>query len=111
MNQGDVYWLSLDPTLGYEQAGYRPVLIVSATAFNQATKMAVVLPITSGGNFAKKLGFAFELTDTKTQGIVRIDQPRTLDFSQRQAHYIETVSKLALQEILARFMTIFETDE
>ena len=43
MRRGDIYLVSLDPTEGREQRGYRPVVVVSATAFNEATKLPVVL--------------------------------------------------------------------
>ena len=58
MNRGDIYLVSLDPTEGREQRGSRPVLLVSPTEFNEATKLPVVLPITNGGDFARRLGFA-----------------------------------------------------
>ena len=38
MERGDIYLVSLDPALGHEQQGTRPVLIVSPQAFNQLTK-------------------------------------------------------------------------
>ena len=43
--------------------------------------MPVVLPITSGGNFARTEGFVVTLAGagTKTTGIIRCDQPRALD--------------------------------
>ena len=74
MNQGDIYLISLDPTLGHEQQGKRPVFVISPKSFNLITKMPIVLPITSGGNFARNMGFAVELIGGKTTGIVRCDQ-------------------------------------
>jgi mRNA interferase ChpB len=41
--------VSLDPTQRHEQRGHRPVVIISPTAFNNATKLPVILSITSGG--------------------------------------------------------------
>ncbi len=52
MERGDIWLVSLDPTHGHERQG-RPVLVVSPGAFNRLTKVPVVLPITSGGNFAR----------------------------------------------------------
>ena len=69
----------LDPTMGHEQQGRRPVLIVSPGAFNQVTKVPVVLPITHGGKCARTAGFAVPLVGTKTSGVVRCDQPRAID--------------------------------
>jgi mRNA-degrading endonuclease toxin of MazEF toxin-antitoxin module len=46
MNKVDIYLISLDPTLGHEQQGKRPVLVISPEPFNRITKMQNVLPIT-----------------------------------------------------------------
>jgi mRNA-degrading endonuclease toxin of MazEF toxin-antitoxin module len=107
MERGDIYLISLDPSLGHEQQGKRPVLVVSPKAFNQLTKMPVVLPITSGGQFAKNLGFAVNLIGSKTTGIVRCDQPRTLDFQARHAKKLEAASREVIDEVMARLNTIF----
>jgi mRNA interferase ChpB len=45
-----------DPTAGREQKGRRPVLVISPDAFNTATNLPIILPITSGGEFARKIG-------------------------------------------------------
>ena len=58
MRRGDIYLVALDPTEGHEQQGTRPVLVVSPDEFNRVTQVPVVLPITSGGNFARTAGFA-----------------------------------------------------
>jgi mRNA interferase ChpB len=80
MQRGDIYLVSLDPAHGREQQGRRPVLVVSPTAFNQLTQLPIIVPITTGGNFARTAGFAVSLTGTgtKTTGVVRCDQPRVL---------------------------------
>ena len=44
---GDLIWLDFDPTLGREQAGRRPALVLSPVAFWQATRFAIVCPITT----------------------------------------------------------------
>jgi mRNA interferase ChpB len=108
MNRGDVYMVSLDPTQGNEQQGFRPVLIVSPDAFNAATQLPVILPITSGGAFARRIGFAVPLTGTKTTGVVRCDQPRVLDIRARRGRKVEAVPPDLMEEILARVATIFE---
>ena len=108
MKRGDIYNVSLDPTLGHEQQGHRPVLIISPTAFNQATKLPVVLPITSGGEFARRLGFAVPLTGIRTNGIVRCDQPRVLDIEARHGKKVESLPTELLDEVLAKTITIFQ---
>jgi mRNA interferase ChpB len=110
MERGDIYLVSLDPTKGHEQQGTRPVLIVSPLAFNRLTKVPVVVPITSGGNFARTAGFAVSLanTCTTTTGIIRCDQPRTLDLFSRNARKLETVPLTIMDEVLAKLAPIFE---
>lgn len=110
MERGDIYFVSLDPTSGHEQRGTRPVLIVSPGAFNRTTKTPVVLPITTGGNFARTAGFAVSLSGvgTQTTGIVRCDQPRALDIGARHGRKIESVPPHIVDEVLARLATILD---
>ena len=110
MKRGEVWLVSLDPTAGHEQKGRRPVLIVSPEAFNRVTKLPVVLPITSGGNFARIAGFAVQLTGagTKTTGVIRCDQPRTLDLAARGGKRLESIPAAIMDEVLARLTPIFE---
>lgn len=110
MERGDIYLVSLDPVSGHEQQGTRPVLVVSPSAFNRLTKTPVVLPITSGGNFARTAGFAVSLTGagTSTTGVVRCDQPRALDLASRNARKLECVPPAIMNEVLARLSPIFE---
>jgi mRNA interferase ChpB len=100
--------VSLDPTTGREQRGHRPVLVVSPTAFNAATKLPVVLPITSGGDFARRIGFAVPLSGLKTNGVVRCDQPRVLDLAARNGRRVEALPQALLDEVMARVSTLFE---
>lgn len=108
MRRGDVYMVSLDPTAGHEQSGSRPVLIISPVEFNEATKLPVILPITNGGKFARRLGFAVPITGIKTTGVVRCDQPRVLDLAARQARKVDILPTPIMDEVLAKVSTLFE---
>src|SRR6202035_3024094 len=110
MKRGEIWLVGLHPTEGHEQKGRRPVLIVSPEAFNRVTKVPVVLPITSGGNFARTAGFAVSLTGagTKTSGIVRCDQPRALDLDARGGRKLESIPDAIMDEVLARISPIFD---
>lgn len=107
MKRGDIYLVTLDPVEGHEQRGFRPVLIVSPEEFNKATNRPVILPITRGGDFAKKIGFAVLISGLKTTGIVRCDQPRVLDLQARKGKKVETLPQDTLNEVMARVATIF----
>ena len=110
MKRGEIWLVSLDPKSGHEQKGRRPVLIVSPEAFNRITKLPVILPITSGGNFARTAGFAVPLTGAgiKTTGVVRCDQPRVLDLAAHGGRKLESISDAVMDEVLARISPIFE---
>jgi len=108
MKRGDIYLVSLDPTEGREQRGSRPVLVVSPAEFNEATKLPVVCPITSGGDFARRIGFAVPVTGIKTTGVVRCDQPRVLDLGARNARKVDTLPASIMDEVLAKLTPIFE---
>ena len=110
MERGDIYLVSLDPTQGHEQQGTRPVLVISPATFNRVTRVPIVLPITSGGNFARTAGFAVALTGagTRTTGVVRCDQPRAMDLQARGARRLESVPVATIDEVLARLAPIFE---
>jgi len=45
--RGRVYWADLSPVRGREQAGLRPVLVLSDEAFNRKSETAIVMAITS----------------------------------------------------------------
>jgi mRNA interferase ChpB len=108
MKRGDIYLVTLGPTSGQKQRGYRPVLIVSPAEFNEATKLPVILPITNGGEFAQRIGFAVPIAGIKTTGFVRCDQPRVLDLQARNGKKVDTLPTAILDEVLARVAPIFE---
>jgi len=108
VNRGDIYLVSLDPTESREQRGSRPVVVVSATAFNVATQLPVVCPITNGGDFARRIGFAVPISGIKTSGVVRCDQPRVLDLATRHARKVDSLPEAVMDEVLARLGPIFQ---
>lgn len=108
MKRGDIYMVSLDPIAGHEQGGHRPVMVVSANGFNKLTQTPVIAPITNGGNFARVRGFAVELDGTKTQGVVRCDQVRTLDILARKARKVESAPAAVIQAVVEAVSPIFE---
>ncbi len=77
--RGDIVWADLDPTKGHEQAGRRPVLILSNNIFNEKSGTIIALAVTSQ---EPKAGFplTLELTDEKLpkRSWVKISQIRTL---------------------------------
>jgi mRNA-degrading endonuclease toxin of MazEF toxin-antitoxin module len=110
MKRGEIWLVGLDPTQGHERKGRRPVLIVSPEPFNRVTKVPVVVPITSGGSFARTAGFAVPLAGagTKTTGVIHCDQLRALDLGVRGGKKLESVPDAIVDHVLAKLAPIFE---
>lgn len=77
--RGEIYWADLNPVIGQEQAGFRPVLILSNSIFNQKSGTVIALAITSQ---PQKAGFplTYELSNTELPKIsfAKMSQIRTL---------------------------------
>ena len=108
MDRGEIWLVSLDPTAGHEQSGKRTVLIVSKAAFNKLTRLPVIVPVTSGGSVARTAGFTVSLdgAGTKTTGVIRCDQPRTIDMEARSGKRLERIPETILNEVLGRLEAI-----
>lgn len=77
--RGDIRWADLNPTRGQEQAGHRPVLILSHEIFNQRSGTVIAMAITSQ---AQRAGFpltwSLDSGYLPKQSWVKISQIRTL---------------------------------
>lgn len=77
--RGDVVWAELDTTKGNEQAGRRPVLVLSQDVFNERSGTVIAVAITSNEPKAH-FPLTLELTSPKMpkRSWVKISQVRTL---------------------------------
>lgn len=77
--RGDIVWADLEPTRGNEQAGRRPVLILSENVFNERSGTVIAIALTSQ---PLRAGFplTLELTDAKLpkRSWAKLSQIRTL---------------------------------
>jgi mRNA interferase MazF len=77
--RGDIRWADLDPTRGSEQAGSRPVLVLSEDVFNQRSGTVVAVALTSQ---EPRAGFPLTL-ESRAAGLpkrswIKVGQIRTL---------------------------------
>jgi mRNA interferase MazF len=99
--RGEIYWVSLDPTVGSEIAKTRPALIISNDVGNQYAARVIVAPITSGGT--SKI-YPFEVAlDTGEGGLnqagkIVFDQIRTVDKS-RLGNRIGVLERERMEEV------------
>lgn len=106
--QGQVLKLDLDPTLGHEQKGYRPVLVVSATAFNQHTGFCWLVPITSP---QKGLPNEIRLPESlNVHGTLLLSQLRAIDWRARPFAVACSVPSEFLADICARLSAVLEPE-
>ena len=109
--RGDIVRVKLDPVAGKEQQGAaRPALVLSTAEFNQAMGLAIVAPITQGGNYARFAGFAVPLAGSgcETQGVALVNMARSVDLVARGAKKIEAAPVFVIEDALARMIAIFE---
>lgn len=77
--RGDIVWVDLNPTRGNEQAGQRPVLVLSEDVFNQRSGTVIAMALTSQpqrAGFPLTLGLSSKALPKKSS--VRISHIRTL---------------------------------
>jgi len=76
----------------------------------EPTSQSIVVPVTSDGNFARAAGFTSFTDDagTKTTGVIRRDQPRTIDMEVRNGKHLEKIPAAIMNEVLARLSWGFE---
>ena len=96
--QGDIVYLDFNPTIGHEQSGVRPGIVVSSSIYNQYTKMAIVLPITSN---TKEFPTHYLLEDSKKiKGSVLCEHIKSIDYESRHLSFIEKASDNDLLSII-----------
>lgn len=99
-DRGHVVWLSLDPTLGHEQAGRRPVLVLSPAFYNKKSGLVLAAPVTSK---AKSYPFEVPLPPSlPITGVILSDHVRSLDWNSRQAEFLCSLPPATVDEALAR---------
>jgi mRNA interferase MazF len=108
-NRGDVVRLSLDPTKGHEQAGSRPVLVLSPVEYNRRSGLALVCPITN-----QVKGYPYEVTIPKglqVTGVILSDQIRSIDWEVRRAELFTTLDNEVVNEVVGKSLGLLDPDE
>ncbi len=104
--RGDAVWITLDPQAGHEQAGRRPALVMSPSAYNGRVGLALLCPITS-----QVKGYPFEVPlpeGLPVAGVVGADQVKSLDWRARKATRIVAVPEEVVTQVVIRLQTLLE---
>lgn len=110
INQGDIIIIGFDPSLGHEQKGNRPALVVSNHDFTRLTRSLVkVVPISTTDN---KFPLHIPLPKgLKVYGVAEVQQETTLDLSARKWKKIDHVSGNFLKNVLAAVEESYEQEQ
>ena len=101
IRRGDLYYAELDPIVGSEQAGTRPVLVVSNDGGNQYSPVIVIVPITSRRMGRKRLSTHVEVRMPellKNDSTALTEQIRTID-KLRLKEYIGSLPDCLMREV------------
>jgi len=98
--RGEVRWADLNPVRGREQAGLRPVLILSHDVFNERSGTVITVAITSQ---SQRAGFPLTLelrtSNLPKQSWIKISQIRTLS-TERIGKLLGRVSEEELNQVI-----------
>jgi mRNA interferase MazF len=76
VKRGEIWLVNLDPTVGSEIKKSRPCVIVSPAEMHDYLRTVIVAPMTTGSHPAP---FRIALTHAGKQGLILLDQVRTVD--------------------------------
>ena len=107
IEQGDVYWVDLNPTIGTETNKVRPGIVVSSNLLNASSNRVMVVPVTS--NIKRVYPFEAEVNVEGAKGKAMADQMRAVD-KKRLERYINTVTKIELHNVQSAIKIVLELE-
>ncbi|WP_430911859.1 type II toxin-antitoxin system PemK/MazF family toxin [Methylobacterium sp. sgz302541] len=104
LDAGDLVWLDLRPTLGREQSGIRPAVVLTDAAFHRLNATAIICSITSNVSpWPTKVILPDGLA---VSGAVLTDQIRCVDRASRGFRRIGSLPPAVLDEIRLRILLL-----
>jgi mRNA interferase MazF len=99
---GDIVWLHFDPQAGHEQAGHKPALVLSPSAYNGKTGLMLCCPLTT-----QVKGYPFEVLIAGDRPSAALaDQVKSFDWVVRKASRKGIVSSPELSEVKAKIFAL-----
>lgn len=99
-SRGDIVWINFNPQVGREQAGRRPVVVLSAKAYNEKVGLLLACPITG-----QVKGYPFEVaipSGLTIKGVILSDQIKSLDWRGRQIEFIDRLPPSIIHQVLCK---------
>jgi mRNA interferase MazF len=105
---GDLVWIDLSPTLGHEQSGHRPAIVLTPRSYNGRSGLCILCPITS-----RVRGYPFEIAIPPghlISGVVLADQLRSASWEKRHLKVAGTASAKLMDEVRERLAVLLQID-
>jgi mRNA interferase MazF len=107
--RGDVVWIDMNPQAGHEQAGRRPAVVLSPSAYNSKVGLTLLCPVTT-----QIKGYPFEVNipkGFKVSGTILSDQVKSLDWKVRHAELFDKIPESVTLEILKKLTTLLRVNK
>jgi len=106
---GDLVWIDLNPTLGHEQSGHRPAIVLTPPRqYNVRSGLCIICPITSR---ARDYSFEVVIPNGRAiSGIVLVDQVRSLSWEKRYVKMAGVAPVKLLDEVRERLAVLLQID-
>jgi mRNA interferase MazF len=107
--RGDLVWINFNPQSGREQAGRRPALVLTPSAYNRKVGLAIFCPVTSHAK-----GYPFETAlppGLRIHGVVLADHARSLDWRARRAEFICATPAEAVDDVAAKVQALISGED
>jgi mRNA interferase MazF len=105
---GELVWIDLDPTLGHEQSGHRPAIVLTPRQYNVRSGLCIVCPITS-----RARGYPFEIAvppGHAISGVVLVDQLRSVSWEKRYLKMVGAAPEKLVDEVRERLAVLLQID-
>lgn len=87
--KGDLVWMDFDPTIGREQKGLRPAIVVSQNMFNKKSSLVFVCPITT---VSKDYPYRIKIIAQNIKGFIMTEHLKSIDWNGRKLKFVEKAS-------------------
>lgn len=98
IKRGDIFYADLNPVVGSEQGGIRPVLVVQNNVGNRHSPTVIVVPISSVRKKNLPVHIQIRCSELPKNSTVLAEQIRTIDRS-RLRKYVGSINRELMKEI------------
>jgi mRNA interferase MazF len=105
---GDLVWIDRDPTLGHEQSGHRPAIMLTPRQYNMRSGLCIMCPVTS-----RARSYPFEVAippGHAIAGVILVDQVRSVSWEERYVKMAGVAPAEVIDEVRERLAVLFQID-